>query len=561
MPPLILTTKLYRPPVRQQCILRPRLLDLMNRGLDRGLTLVCAPAGFGKTTLVSAWAAHCTQPIAWLTLDAGDSDPHVFLAYLAAALRSVNPTLGESALPFLQSQQPPPPEAILSVLLNDIAAAAQAFTLVLDDYHAVESPAVDGVLQFLVKNLPRSLHLIIASREDPPLPLARLRAGGRLAEVRVDDLRFTHEEAAALLNQAMGLALAEPDLATLESRTEGWIAGLHLAALSLQGRQETAAHIQAFSGSHRFVLDYLVEEVLQRQPPDIQSFLLRTSILDRLCGPLCEVVMQGESDPPQLPPGQGQAILHSLERANLFLIPLDAEQRWYRYHTLFRDLLRQQLQQVANARTDATLPAGATSSIAAYHQRASRWFAENGLDVEAFQHAVLAGDDVQAARLALGQEMPLHFRGAVTPVLNWLASLPPSTLQANPALGVIYASALLYAGKVAGIDEILRAAEQSLPAAEESAHTSDLLGHIAAIRATLAVSQHRAEEIITQSRRALAYLPPDNLPVRASMPSALAYASQLQADRVPAGKSYADARASTQAPGPRSVSLLPTMAN
>ena len=520
------------------------------------------PAGFGKTTLLSAWVAGCAQPVAWLTLDAGDGDPSVFLSYLAAALRTVNPVVGESALPAFQSQQPPV-EAILAVLLNDIVAAAQEFTLVLDDYHMVESPAVDAAIRFLVTHLPACLHLVIASREDPPLPLARLRAGGRLTEVRAVDLRFTHDETDAFLNQSMGLALGEPEIATLESRTEGWIAGLHLAALSLQGRQDAPALIQSFSGSHHFVLDYLVEEVLGRQPPHVQTFLLRTSILDRLCGPLCDAVVYGEDGPPH--PHSGQAILQSLERANLFLIPLDAEQRWYRYHALFRDLLRQCLSQASVlAPSDAAGGAGTadgagTSGVAVYHRRAGRWLEENGLDVEAFHYAVAAGDHERAARLAQGKGMPLHFRGAVTPVLNWLASLPPSTLKAMPALGVIYASALLFAGKLADIDEILRGAEQGLPAAEDDAGAADLIGHIAAIRASLAVPQHDAEEIITQARRALAYLPPDNLPVRASMTWALAYACQLQGDRVAAAKGFAEALASSQALGHFIITILATL--
>ena len=328
---------------------------------------------------------------AWLSLDEGDSDPTRFLAYLIAALQTVAPSVGQGALAALQATQPPPPEAILTAVLNDLAALPDRLILVLDDYHAVDAPAVDQALAFLLQNLPPALHLVIATREDPPLPLARLRARGQLAELRAADLRFTPGEAAEFLNQVMGLSLSPAEMAALEARTEGWIAGLHLAALSMQGHTDTAVFVETFSGSHRFVLDYLVSEVLQRQPAGVQDFLLRTAILDRLCGPLCDAVLQNTS-------ASGQDTLAYLERANLFLVPLDDERRWYRYHHLFGELLRQRLHQ--------HLPAGA---IAGLHIRASVWYETNDLELEAFQHAAAAHDIDRAERLLEGRGMPLLF--------------------------------------------------------------------------------------------------------------------------------------------------------
>ena len=292
MPIPILATKLYIPQPRPKVVLRPQLIERLNEGLAQGrkLTLVSAAAGFGKTTLVSEWVAGCGRPVAWLSLDEGDNDPARFLAYLIAALQTLAVSKGEGlaakigvgTLAMLQSPQPPPTEAMLTALLNEIAAFPDHFLLVLDDYHVIEAQAVDQALTFLVEHLPPSMHLVIATREDPQLPLARLRARGQLTELRAADLRFTPAEAAEFLNQVMGLNLAAADSAALEARTEGWIAGLQMAALSMQGRADIASFIQAFTGSHRFVLDYLVEEVLQRQPERIRSFLLQTALLDQV---------------------------------------------------------------------------------------------------------------------------------------------------------------------------------------------------------------------------------------------------------------------------------------
>ncbi len=320
--------------------------------------------------------------MAWFSLDEGDNDPSRFLAYLVAALQTIAPKIGEGILVALQSPQPPPSEALLTTLLNEIAVIPDQFILVLDDYHAIDSEPIDQALAFLLDHLPPQMHLVIATREDPPLPLARLRVRGQLTELRAADLRFTPAEAADFLNRMMGLNLRDADIAALEARTEGWIAGLQLAAISMHGHQDTASFIQSFTGSHHFVLDYLVEEVLQQQSKSVQAFLLRTSILDRLCGPLCDAILCD-------PAGSGQETLEYLERANLFIVPLDNERRWYRYHQLFGDILRQRLGQ--------SLSPG---EIAEYHLRASQWYEKNGDEAEAFHHAFVAGDYGRAAGLA-----------------------------------------------------------------------------------------------------------------------------------------------------------------
>ena len=383
----ILATKLYIPRPRAKIIPRARLIDRLNAGIQRKLTLISAPAGFGKTTLIAEWLDNCGRPAAWLSLDEGDHDPAHFLTYLVAALQTIAPTIGEGVAGVLQSPQPPPIESILTTLLNQIATIADAFLLVLDDYHTVDAAPIDNALTYMLEHLPPPLHLVITTREDPRLPLARLRARSNLTEIRAADLRFTPDEAAEFLKQVMGLDLAAADVAALEARTEGWIAGLQLAAISMQGQHDTSGFIQSFSGSHRYVLDYLVEEVLHRQPEHVQTFLLQTSILDALCGSLCDALLLD-------PASSGQEMLEYLEQANLFIIPLDDERRWYRYHHLFADLLRQRREQQV---TSADLMS------AELHRRASQWYEENGLEVEAFHHAAAAQDLDRAARLLEGK--------------------------------------------------------------------------------------------------------------------------------------------------------------
>jgi LuxR family maltose regulon positive regulatory protein len=545
----LLTTKLYIPPVRprERVVPRPRLIGQLNEGVARQrggfarkLTLISAPAGFGKTTLVSEWVqamggATPSIAIAWLSLDESDNDPTRFLVYLIAALQTVEANVGKGALSALQSPQLPPAEAILTSLINEITAIPDRIVLVLDDFHLIDAQSIYETLTFLLQHLPPRMHLVIATREDPLLPLARLRARGQLTELRVTDLRFTSSEVAEFLNQVMGLNLSAEDIAALETRTEGWIAGLQLAAISMQGRKDVTSFIQAFTGSHRFVLDYLVEEVLQQQSENVQTFLLQTAILDRLTGSLCDA-LTGQDN--------GQATLEMLERANLFIVPLDDERRWYRYHHLFADLLRQRLRQSAASSTGEE-----GRGVTELHIRASEWYEENGLEIEAFHHATAASDVERAARLMEGDWMPLPFRGAVIPVLNWLKSLPTTVLDARPLLWVTYASTLLGAGQQTGVEQKLQAAETALQGVELDDKTQDLIGRIAATRATLAVGQNQVETIIAQSRRALEYLHPDNLAFRTSTTWKLGYAYQLQGDRAAASRAYTEAMSIGQASG------------
>jgi len=394
----------------------------MNAGLPGKLTLISAAAGFGKTTLVSEWAAACGLPAAWLSLDEGDSDPARFLAYLIAALQTVAPSVGQGALAALQAPQPPPPEAILTAVLNDLAAQPDRLLLVLDDYHAVDAPAVDQALAFLLQNLPPHLHLVIATREDPSLPLARLRARGQLTELRAADLRFTPDEAAEFLNQVMGLNLSPAEMAALEARTEGWIAGLQLAALSMQGRTDTAAFVRSFAGSHRFVLDYLVEEVLLRQPERVRAFLLQTSILDRLSGPLCDAVTGQEGS---------ETVLDELERGNLFIVPLDDSRQWVRYHHLFAEVLQ--------ARLLRELPDRAP----VLHRRASKWYERNALPAAAIRHALAAEDFERAAGLLELETDMMRGGSQEATWRGWVQALPAELVRARPVLSVYYALALL----------------------------------------------------------------------------------------------------------------------
>jgi LuxR family maltose regulon positive regulatory protein len=534
----ILATKLYIPPPRPKSVLRPRLIERLSEGLRCKLALISAPAGFGKTTLVSEWLASCDRPAAWLSLDEGDNDPARFLAYVVAALQTIAPSIGDGVLGMLQSPQPPPSEAILTALLNAISSIPDHFLFVLDDYHVLDARPVDAALAFLLEHLPPQMHLVIATREDPQLPLARLRVGGQLTELRVADLRFTPAEAAEFLNQIMGLTLAADDVAALETRTEGWIAGLQLAAISLQGHADATGFITSFTGSHHFVMDYLVEEVLHQQPERVQAFLLRTSILDRLCASLCDAVLLDSA-------ASGQATLEHLEHANLFIVPLDSERRWYRYHHLFAELLRQRLRQ----RAIASAAGDASWDVAELHRRASQWYEDQGLELDAFHHAAAANDVGRAERLVEGKGVPLHFRGAVTPVLAWLQSLPPAVLDAWPSLWTSYGSVLLATGQTSKIEPALQSAEKALQGAEPNEKTRDLIGRIAAIRASVAGNQNDVETMLAQSRCALEYLSPNNLGFQTSTAWKLAFAYHMQGNRAAARRAYADVVSIGQASG------------
>lgn len=573
-----LATKLYIPPLRHKVVRRPHLVERLNAGLAEGrkLTLISASAGFGKTTLLSEWISDfrfrildfgggapaqksiqnskskIQNQVAWLSLDEGDNDPSRFLTYFVAALQTIAPQIGAGLLALFQTpQQPREPagrEALLTALLNELAAIPDHFMLVLDDYHVIDAApnghpplgAIDHALTFLIEHMPPQMHLVIATREDPHLPLARLRAKGQLTELRSADLRFTPSEAAAFLNQVMGLHLSPEEIAALETRTEGWIAGLQLAALSMQGLQDVTSFIQSFTGSHHFVLDYLLAEVLQQQPATIQTFLLRTAILERMCGSLCDAVLLD-------PALSGQAILEALEHTNLFIVPLDNERRWYRYHHLFRDLLRQRLGQ--------SLPA---VKIAELHIHASEWYEQNNLAFEAFQHAAAANDVERAEQLIGSQAMGLHRQTVVMPILAWLAALPKAVLNARPQLWVRSATLTLMAGQTSGVEEKLQAAEKVLQGVEVDTKNRDLIGQIACARATLAFTHYDPASIITQAHRALAYLDPNNLSFLFTANWMLTTAFGFQGDRVAAARACQECMAISQKSGEIFAKLLAT---
>jgi LuxR family transcriptional regulator, maltose regulon positive regulatory protein len=527
----LLATKLFIPRTQPELVARPRLIKQLKDNLYRKLSLISAPAGFGKTTLASEWVAQCQQPVAWVSLDQEDSDPGCFLSYLISALQSVVPDIGKNILGMLETTPTPPIQPLLTMLINEITAIPEDFILILDDYHLVEAPAVDQALAFLIDNAPPQMHLVITTREDPNLPISRLRARGQLNEIRVADLRFTYQEAADFLNRMMGLNLTPENIAALEARTEGWIAGLQLAALSLRGQTDTDQFIENFTGSHHFVLDYLVEEVLLQQSEPVQNFLLHISILGRLCGPLCDAVLLDPAVP-------GQATLESIQQANLFLTPLDNERQWYRYHQLFADLLQQRLNQ------------SATIDVAELHRRASQWYEANGLELEAFHHATVANDIARALRLIEGEGLPLYFRGEAIPVRQWLESLPQAEFKTRPALWVIYAAVLTMTGRLQdNIEDILESAEKALQDAVYDDKTKDLFGQIATIRAMLAVPKNLVETIITQSRLALELLHPDNAPMRTTTTWTMGYAYQVQGNRTAARKAYAETIAQSQKSG------------
>jgi LuxR family maltose regulon positive regulatory protein len=540
----LLATKLHMPVLRTKRVLRPRLVERLDAGAHGTLTLVSAPAGFGKTTAVSEWLAGSARPSAWLSLDADDSDPARFLSYFIAALQEIHPNIGQEVLRAVSVPQPPPIDALLAPLINEIAGLPDPFTLVLDDYHAITSPAIDRAMALLLERAPAPMHIVMATREDPDLPLHRLRARGQLSEVRAADLRFTSDEAAGFLTHTMALRLSSQDVAALETRTEGWVAGLQLAALSMQGMTDTAGFIKTFAGSHRYILDYLLEEVLHKQPAHVQDFLLRTSILGRLCGALCDAVLDA-------PAGSSQAMLESLEQANLFITALDNERKWFRYHHLFGELLRQRLQQRLAASPDA-------GGVNALHGRASQWFEDNGFDLEAFHQAAAAGDVDRAERLIDGKGIPLHLRGAVTTILNWLDGLPAETKNARPALWWRHAALLLVNGHTTGVEEKLNAAEAALQRAPQDDKARALVGPIATARATLALTRYQPDVMLAQSEQALQHLPPDRLATRANAWWTMGYAHYLRKNHAAARNAFSESIALSERAGEAFPLILAT---
>jgi len=461
----LLATKLHVPRLHAPFIRRSRLHKILQEGMERALTLVSAPAGFGKTTLVAHWLAESGTPVAWLSLELEDNDPVRFFSYLIAALQRLDPHVGTAVLPLLQAPRPAPLERVMALVINDlIAGAARDFALVLDDYHVIAAEAIHRALIFLLGHLPSHVHLIIATRADPPLLLAGLRARGQLIELRAADLRFVTDEVSAFLREVMELDLEAWAIAALERRTEGWVVGLQLAALSLRGGIDVATFLAAFTGSHRFVLDYLSEEVLSRQPAAVQAFLLHTSILERLNGVLCDAVTGQQGS---------QAMLESLDRANLFVVALDEERGWYRYHHLFAEVLKSRLQ-----RAEAPL-------VAELHRRASAWYEQYELFAEAIEHALAAPDLERATRLIEHHGISFALRGEVHIMLGWLNALPEAVVRRHARLGLYSAVMLLFTNQMQAAETRLHEIEQGLQVTVPTDQEGVIRGQIALVRANL----------------------------------------------------------------------------
>ncbi len=537
----VLATKLYIPQPGPKVVARSELIERLNeslrqnRGFARKLTLISAPAGFGKTTLVSEWVAGCKRlepeiRVAWLSLDKGDNDPTCFLNYLVAALQTAGPKVGERILGTLQSSQSqlPPIESLLTNLLNDLTAISDNLMLVLDDYHVIENQSLNEAIAFLIEHLPPHLHLIIATREDPPFPLSRWRVRGQLTELRAADLRFTPAEANEFLNLVMGLSLSAENIAALEARTEGWIAGLQLASLSMQGREDITGFIQAFTGSHHFVLDYLVEEVLQRRSEHIRSFLLQISILDRFCAPLCNAVTERED---------GKEMLDVLERSNLFLILLDDKRQWYRFHHLFADVLRAHLMEAQPDR------------VAALHSRASAWYEENGLRSDAIRHALAAPDFECAAGLIelAWSAMDQSYQSSTW--LGWVKMLPAELVRSQPVLSVGYAWALLDGGELEASESRLLDAEHRLDIPTDQTVVVDreqfrsLPASIATARAYHALALGNIPNTVKFAEKALELTPEDDRTRYVQATSLLGIAQYTNGDLEAAERSLADFQA------------------
>ena len=486
-----LKTKLCVPPLRPGWILRPRLDKRMDEGFERKLTLVSAPAGFGKTTLLVDWIRRHNVPAAWFSADISDNEPPHFLTYIILGLQSLEAAIGKAALTMLQSPQPPPIEPILINLLNDISHIPTDFALVLDDYHLIDAGPIHDMLAFLLENLPQQMHLMIATRADPPLPLARLRSQNLLTELRAADLGFTGDEVGALFSQSLDLQLPARDIQLIESRTEGWVAGLQLAALSLQGRKDPSGFIKGFKGDNRYIADYLTEEVLNRQPDDLRHFLLHTSILGRLCGPLCDAVTEQENS---------SQVLDTLEKANLFVIPLDDERCWYRYHHLFADLLKQRLH------------THQSDLVPQLHLRASQWLAGNGFKNEAADHAFFAQDDDRAVELIAEIAEMDWDRARESRLLHWFNKLPDKKINASPELCIFHARELFKSGYMDAAEKRLQAAEQMLETISiGDLNKAGLRGRIAVIRAYMTTRTGDLSSTVDLSRQALELLPRKDL--------------------------------------------------
>lgn len=491
----VLSTKLRVPRIRADRLDRRRLIQRLEEASDRELILISAPPGFGKSTLLAAWARSTQRPVAWVSLDSDDNDPSRFWRCVVASVDRAHRGLQEHLLPLLDAGQPLAAEAVAAALVNELAARqAHPLSLVLDDYHALESPSIHEGLAFLLDHMPNDLQLILAGRGNPPLPLALMRSRGQLMELRADDLRFTREEAASLLLDAWGLDLAQASVEALAEKTEGWATGLQLAAVSIRGSADPLEFVAGFTGSHRHVLDYLTEEVLERQPDQIRAFLLETSILERLSGALCDAVT-GRSD--------GRQLLEQIERANLFLVALDDERRWYRYHRLFGELLR--------ARLDESNPGRARE----LHRRAAAWCDEHGLIDDAVRHALAGGDSRMAAAIVEQHVDEVLGRGEGATLRRWLSALPPALVRSRPGISLVQAIAAFNAGQLGSAESLLDGAEHALASAGSEPEPAagapesplaNVRATIESVRASLATARGRPEMASAHLERALSVL-------------------------------------------------------
>lgn len=543
----ILDTKIHAPGRRPAMVPRPRLAALLDRGLASKMTLVSAPPGFGKSTLVADWLAGSgagRRSAAWVSLDRGDDDPVTFWAYVAAALTAASPDLAETTRP-LRDAADAPFASLLAPLVNALGSASGDTVLVLDDYHVIESPAIHDGVMFLLEHAPATFHLIVTTRSDPPLPLARLRARGELVEIRAADLRFTTEEAETFLNGTMGLTLSSGDVAALEGRTEGWIAALQLAALSVSGRRDAHRFIAEFAGDDRYIVDYLVAEVLHRQPDDMRDFLLETSILRRMTGATCDAVT-GRRD--------GRAVLETLERGNLFVVPLDAQRRWYRYHHLFADVLQAHLQDERPER------------VAGLHGRASAWFEGEGDLQEAIRHAFASGDHARAAELLERAVPSLRQARQETLMRRWFEALPPELFADRPVLSIEYVGALMAIGDVAGVERPLQIAERWIDRPGPDMVVVDerefrrLPAQVAMYRAALARIHGDNPGTMLHARRVFDLAAEDDHLGRGAGAALLGLANWSAGDLDEASRWYAEAIASLGRAGHRSDVLGCTLA-
>jgi LuxR family maltose regulon positive regulatory protein len=514
----LVSTKLRPSQVRPKLVARSRLIERLKSEPGRRLTLIAAPAGFGKTTLLGEWVTSRSdeRSVAWLSLDEADNDPARFLTYLVAALRTIEDGFGQGVLSSLRTPGVPPLGALVAALLNELADISGDLVIVLDDYHLIDSDHVHEIVSFLLERLPSNVHLVISSRIEPPLSLARLRARGQIAEINAADLSFAPEETAAFLKDTMGLNISEEDIAALEERTEGWIAGLQLAALSMRDRQDVSGFIRDFSGSHRDVLDFLSEEVLERQSERMRAFLLETSILERLTGELCDAVTDRDD---------GQHMLETLERENLFVVALDDERRWYRYHHLFADFLRGRLKRERPER------------LKELHFQAAVWDERNGLAYEAVEHALAAGDAEWAARLVERNAQVLFQRGQGVTVDRWLAGLPSGLVRSRPRLSLARAIWALISARVDEVEPLLTDAERALvtvdqadvpPVGVPARGLANVPGTVAMLRAELARQRGDIEHTIQFAQLARAHADDGDGYLRFFTSWNLAVAKQMQ---------------------------------